>query len=70
MRPAADLLSDPALRERFRRDWLARSEAPDQLRMDTPLPGAIAALAELRQSHRLALVILRHDRGALKRQLG
>ena len=66
---AADLV-DPALRGRFRRDWLARIEAPDLLRMDAPLPGAIAALAGLRQSHSLVLVSLRHDRGALERQLG
>jgi phosphoglycolate phosphatase-like HAD superfamily hydrolase len=66
---AADLV-DPALRERFRRDWLARIEAPDLLRMDAPLPGAIAALAELRESHGLVLVTLRHDRDALERQLG
>lgn len=66
---AADLI-DPALRERFRREWLARIETPDLLRMDTPLPGVIVALAELRRSHSLVLVSLRHDRDALERQLG
>ena len=66
-----DLLSGcrHSQRQRFVETWLKRIESPEYLRLDTLIPGAIAALGCLAERYDLVLITLRRDGDSLKEQL-
>ena len=60
---------DAAGREEYSRRWLAAIETPAYTRLDTLLPGAREALADLRRRFSLVLAKMRHDEAVLAADL-
>jgi len=56
---------DAAGREEYGRRWLAAIETAAYTRLDTLLPGALEALADLGRRFSLVLATMRHDEAAL-----
>ena len=56
-------------REQYSRRWLAAIETPAFTRLDTLLPGAREALADLRRRSSLVLATMRHDEAVLTADL-